>query len=56
MKLLNAKNIYFIPFGQDAPHSKPNSLIADFEQMVDTVHAAITQKKQLQPLLIQYFK
>lgn len=44
MKLLNAKNIYFIPFGQDAPHSKPNSLIADFDQMVDTVHAAITQK------------
>ncbi|MCT6816627.1 MAG: dipicolinate synthase subunit B [Lysinibacillus fusiformis] len=56
MKLLNAKNIYFIPFGQDSPHSKPNSLIADFDQMVDTVHAAITQKKQLQPLLIQYFK
>jgi len=56
IEALNAKNIYFIPFGQDAPHSKPNSLIADFEQMVDTVHAAITQKKQLQPLLIQYFK
>lgn len=56
MKLLNAKNIYFIPFGQDSPHSKPNSLIADFDQMVATVQEAITQKKQLQPLLIQYFK
>ena len=26
--LLNAKNIYFLPFGQDSPEKKPNSLIA----------------------------
>ena len=56
MKLINAKNIYFIPFGQDSPHGKPNSLISDFNQMVETVHAAITHKKQLQPMLIQYLK
>ena len=37
MKLLNSKNIYFIPFGQDDPLKKPNSLIADLRQMVDTV-------------------
>ena len=30
MKLLNSKNIYFIPFGQDDPFNKPTSLIADF--------------------------
>ncbi len=30
MKLLNAKNVYFIPFGQDDPINKPTSMIADF--------------------------
>ena len=56
MKLLNSKNIFFIPFGQDDPFKKPTSLIADFTQMVDTVKEAIQNKKQYQPLLIQYFK
>ncbi|KYG89557.1 dipicolinate synthase subunit B [Metasolibacillus sp. FSL H7-0170] len=55
MKLLNAKNIYFIPFGQDDPIQKPTSLIADFSKMVETVHAAIFYKKQLQPIFIQFF-
>ncbi|MFC7685363.1 dipicolinate synthase subunit B [Ureibacillus sp. GCM10028918] len=54
MKLMNSKNIYFIPFGQDDPQNKPNSLISDFTKMVDTVEYAINHKKQLQPLLIQY--
>lgn len=53
MKLLNSKNIYFIPFGQDDPYKKPNSLIADFTKLVPTIEAAL-HKKQLQPLLIQY--
>lgn len=56
MKLLNAKNVYFIPFGQDDPIKKPTSLIADFTQMVDTVKEAIHYNKQIQPLLIQYYK
>lgn len=56
MKLLNSKNIYFIPFGQDDPHNKPNSLIADFTKMVETVETAIMHKKQLQPLFVQYSK
>jgi dipicolinate synthase subunit B len=56
MKLLNSKNIYFIPFGQDDPFNKPNSLIADFTKMVDTISTAIHHKKQLQPLFIQYQK
>jgi dipicolinate synthase subunit B len=53
MKLLSTKNIYFIPFGQDNPHKKPNSLIADFTQIIPTVEHAI-QSKQLQPLLITH--
>ena len=56
MKLLNAKNVYFIPFGQDDPINKPTSMIADFDKILDTVHHAITYKKQLQPIIIQYFK
>ena len=56
MKLLNAKNVYFIPFGQDDPINKPTSMIADFDKMLETVHYAITYKKQLQPIIIQYFK
>ncbi|WP_413365591.1 dipicolinate synthase subunit B [Lysinibacillus sp. 3P01SB] len=56
MKLLNAKNVYFIPFGQDDPINKPTSMIADFTKMVETVHHAITYKKQYQPIFIQYLK
>ena len=56
MKLLNAKNVYFIPFGQDDPINKPTSMIADFNKMLETVHHAITYKKQFQPIIIQYFK
>ena len=56
MKLLNAKNVYFIPFGQDDPINKPTSMIADFDKMLETVHHAIAYKKQFQPIIIQYFK
>ncbi|WP_432355020.1 dipicolinate synthase subunit B [Sporosarcina sp. A2] len=51
VKLLNMKHVYFIPFGQDDPHKKPNSLISDFSLIVEAAAAAI-EKKQLQPLLI----
>lgn len=50
-KLLNRKNYYFVPFGQDSPSGKPCSLVADFEQLPETVSAAL-QKTQLQPLLL----
>ncbi|WP_391121394.1 dipicolinate synthase subunit B [Psychrobacillus sp. L3] len=53
MKLLSTKNIYFIPFGQDNPHKKPNSLIADFTKIIPTVEHAI-QSRQLQPILISH--
>lgn len=51
VKLLNMKNVFFIPFGQDDPHNKPNSLISDFTLMVPAAAAAL-EKRQLQPLLI----
>ena len=56
MKLINAKNVFFIPFGQDDPFKKPTSLIADFDKMVETVAYAIEHKKQIQPIIIQYLK
>ena len=50
--LLNRKNYYFVPFGQDDPQGKPTSLIADFSQLVPTVDAAL-RGVQLQPLLVK---
>jgi dipicolinate synthase subunit B len=55
MKLVNMKNVFFIPFGQDDPIKKPNSLISDFSLMVPATVAAL-EKKQLQPLLIIHKK
>ena len=49
--LLNTKNVYFVPFGQDNPTSKPNSLIADFEMIESTINEAL-KGKQIQPILI----
>jgi dipicolinate synthase subunit B len=53
-KLLFAKHIYFVPFGQDAPHQKPNSLVARMDLILETCEAAL-QGKQLQPMLIERF-
>ncbi len=48
--LLNAKNVYFVPFSQDDPVKKPNSLVAHFELLQDTIEKAL-EGKQLQPVL-----
>lgn len=55
MRLLSAKDIYFIPFGQDDPYRKPKSLVADMTRLVDTVEAALDHK-QLQPVLIDRYQ
>lgn len=49
--LLNMKNIYFVPFRQDNPLEKANSLVASMEKIVDTIIWAL-QGKQIQPLLL----
>lgn len=54
-KLLNTKNIYFVPYGQDAPDKKPNSLVARNELIMETCEAAL-QGRQLQPLIIEKYK
>ncbi len=49
--LLSRKHYFFVPFGQDNPEVKNNSLMARMELIPDAVEAAMAGK-QLQPLLI----
>lgn len=51
--LLNMKNIFMVPFGQDGPNVKPNSIVADETLILDTIQEALNGK-QLQPMLIKY--
>ena len=55
MKLLNTKNIYFIPFGQDNFEKKPNSLISHFDMLIPTIEEALSNR-QIQPVLKEYKK
>ncbi|MCD8511645.1 MAG: dipicolinate synthase subunit B [Bacillus sp. (in: Bacteria)] len=55
MKLMATKNIYFVPFGQDHPFKKPNSLVADMSKLPDALKAALNHE-QLQPVLIERYK
>lgn len=49
--LLNMKNMFFVPFGQDDPLKKGNSLVAKFDLTVPTIVEAL-KGKQLQPMLV----
>ena len=51
-ELLNRKNYYFVPFGQDNARQKPSSLIADFNRIPETVEAAL-KGEQIQPILLK---
>ncbi|MBS4217698.1 dipicolinate synthase subunit B [Bacillus sp. FJAT-49711] len=55
MKLMSAKNIYFIPFGQDDPVNKPTSMVAKMEYLSEAVEAAI-DGYQLQPVIREHGK
>ncbi|MBQ8001149.1 MAG: dipicolinate synthase subunit B [Ruminococcus sp.] len=50
-RLLNTRNFYFVPFGQDDPATKPNSLVARFELIPDCVESAL-ECKQYQPVIV----
>lgn len=54
-KLLIMKHIYFVPFGQDNPVQKPNSLVARMDLIPEACEAAL-EGKQLQPLIIERFQ
>ncbi|EPR13386.1 dipicolinate synthase subunit B [Ruminiclostridium papyrosolvens] len=49
--LLNTRNVYMVPFGQDDPIKKCTSLVADFDKIVPTVVEAL-KNNQIQPILI----
>ena len=49
--LLNRKHCYFVPMRQDAPQSKPRSLVAVMENIPETAEAA-AEGRQLQPVLL----
>ncbi len=51
MELLQKRNIYVVPFGQDDPTGKPASLKSNMQQIADAAEAAL-EGKQLQPVLI----
>ncbi|MCD8502505.1 MAG: dipicolinate synthase subunit B [Bacillaceae bacterium] len=55
MKLMATKNIYFVPYGQDDPYKKPNSLVARMTSIQQTIESAI-EGKQFQPVIIEKYK
>lgn len=50
-ELMNVKNIFFVPFGQDNHLKKPNSMIAKTELIVPVLEAAL-EKRQYQPVIM----
>jgi dipicolinate synthase subunit B len=54
-RLMATKNIFVVPFGQDDPWKKMNSLVARNELILPTLEAAL-EKKQIQPVLVEKWR
>jgi len=54
-KLIFSKHIYFVPFGQDNPFVKPNSLVSSMDLIMETCEASL-EGKQLQPILVERYQ
>lgn len=50
-QLMNYKNVFFVPMGQDDFINKPNSIVADFSLTANAVEAAL-KGQQLQPVIL----
>lgn len=50
-KLLNRKNYYFVPFRQDNPITKPNSLVFEPKMIAETLEKAL-DLEQIQPVIL----
>ncbi len=50
-RLLARKHYYFVPFGQDDPHHKPTSMIADYTKIPQALEKALGGQ-QIQPILL----
>ena len=51
-KLMNTRNIYFVPFRQDDPEKKPASAVARFELLPESANLAL-RGRQIQPILLE---
>lgn len=49
--MLNKKSVYFVPMLQDAPESKPHSLVADFSRIIDS-YDAMMRAEQVRPVFV----
>jgi len=49
--LQNMKHIYFVPYAQDDPIGKENSLVADMTKITETVRLALSGR-QIQPVIL----
>ncbi|HBI73700.1 MAG TPA: dipicolinate synthase subunit B [Lachnospiraceae bacterium] len=47
--LMNTKNFYFVPFGQDNYQKKPNSMVAHYDLILPTAREAL-EGRQIQPV------
>lgn len=52
MELMQKRNVYIVPFGQDDPKGKPTSLKSDMSRITEAAEAAL-EGRQIQPVLIQ---
>ena len=50
-ELLNKNNVFFVPFRQDNPITKPCSLVFDPEYILSTLEYAL-DRQQIQPILL----
>ena len=50
--LMNSKNIYFVPMERDDYINKPNSIVADFKYIPDTLREVLATHIQPQPILL----
>ncbi|RQD75399.1 MAG: dipicolinate synthase subunit B [Candidatus Syntrophonatronum acetioxidans] len=51
--LINTKNIFLVPFGQDNPLEKANSVVSKIELIIPTIIECL-EGRQIQPVLIEY--
>ena len=50
--LMNSKNVYFVPMEQDDYINKPNSIVADFKYIPDTIREVMATKVQPKTILL----
>jgi dipicolinate synthase subunit B len=55
MQLMATKNVFMLPFGQNDPIKKSNSITSDLSKTKEAIILAL-QKKQIQPVLVENFK